>query len=277
MGRIYKQNFPEIVKIGDVELPIAVQVQVSEGGKVIVKHNGIKEQTGWKDRKVKIWGRLEGEGDTDDEKEESIQGHIKNIKALGRKEEALTIVSKTTDNEGIKKIVLEDDPAITVIQDFYYSRNLVITGWEDEETENSDELAKKKKEDKEQITESKKKEPEKETTVKKGDTLSKLAAKNYGNAQLWEVIYQANKDTVGPDPNKIIPGQNLVIPKLKTEDWEYTVKKGDSYNSIAKSEYTVVRYAGKIKKANDYQTLVEGDILTIPALQSQEEKNFAGK
>jgi hypothetical protein len=51
-------------------------------------------------------------------------------------------------------------------------------------------------------------------TVVSGDWLSKLAAKYYGNMHKWPVIYEANRDVIGGDPNVIKPGQQLLIPAL---------------------------------------------------------------
>ena len=48
-------------------------------------------------------------------------------------------------------------------------------------------------------------------TVAKGDTLSKIAKQFYGKASKWRAIHAANKDAV-PDPDRIYPGQVLVIP-----------------------------------------------------------------
>jgi nucleoid-associated protein YgaU len=48
-------------------------------------------------------------------------------------------------------------------------------------------------------------------TVVKGDNLAKIAQRFYGK-QDWQRIYNANRATIGPDPNKIYPGQVLVIP-----------------------------------------------------------------
>ncbi|WPH58886.1 hypothetical protein SEA_LUCKYSOCKE_182 [Streptomyces phage LuckySocke] len=45
-------------------------------------------------------------------------------------------------------------------------------------------------------------------TVQQGDTLSGIAAK-YGKD--WHKVYQANRDTIGSDPNLIYPGQKLVV------------------------------------------------------------------
>jgi len=44
--------------------------------------------------------------------------------------------------------------------------------------------------------------------VQQGDTLSGIAAK-YGKD--WHKVYQANRDTIGSDPNLIYPGQKLVV------------------------------------------------------------------
>jgi nucleoid-associated protein YgaU len=49
-------------------------------------------------------------------------------------------------------------------------------------------------------------------TVKSGDTLSKIAQQYYGNAQEYNKIFEANRDKL-KDPNKIQPGQQLVIPE----------------------------------------------------------------
>ena len=49
-------------------------------------------------------------------------------------------------------------------------------------------------------------------TIKSGDSLSKIAKQQYGNAADWQKIYQANKDTI-KDPNMIYPGQTIKIPE----------------------------------------------------------------
>jgi len=47
--------------------------------------------------------------------------------------------------------------------------------------------------------------------VKKGDTLSKIAVKYYGDPGLYNVIFEANKDRL-KDPDLIKIGQKLRIP-----------------------------------------------------------------
>ena len=48
-------------------------------------------------------------------------------------------------------------------------------------------------------------------TVQPGDTLSKIAREIYGDANQYMKIFDANRDKL-TDPDKIRPGQNLVIP-----------------------------------------------------------------
>ncbi len=49
--------------------------------------------------------------------------------------------------------------------------------------------------------------------VKSGDSLSKIAKQEYGDASKWPLIFEANKDVL-KDPDKIFPGQQLKIPPL---------------------------------------------------------------
>jgi nucleoid-associated protein YgaU len=44
-----------------------------------------------------------------------------------------------------------------------------------------------------------------------GDTLSKIAQRYYGDASLYNKIFEANRDVL-KDPNRISPGQKLRIP-----------------------------------------------------------------
>lgn len=49
--------------------------------------------------------------------------------------------------------------------------------------------------------------------VVRGDTLSAIAKKFYGNANLYPKIFEANKPMLS-DPDRIYPGQKLRIPAL---------------------------------------------------------------
>lgn len=48
-------------------------------------------------------------------------------------------------------------------------------------------------------------------TVKEGDTLSKIAQREYGDAGEWRRIFEANRNSI-EDPDLIYPGQKLQIP-----------------------------------------------------------------
>jgi nucleoid-associated protein YgaU len=51
-------------------------------------------------------------------------------------------------------------------------------------------------------------------TVAADETLSHIALKYYGSAvrEKWMLIYEANKETIGENPNLIHPGMMLNIP-----------------------------------------------------------------
>jgi nucleoid-associated protein YgaU len=49
-------------------------------------------------------------------------------------------------------------------------------------------------------------------TIEKGDTLSAIAKRYYGDASAYTRIFEANKDIID-DPDRIFPGQKIRIPK----------------------------------------------------------------
>ena len=50
-------------------------------------------------------------------------------------------------------------------------------------------------------------------TVKEGDSLSRIAGEVYGDVMKYEGIFEANKPML-THPDKIYPGQVLIIPEL---------------------------------------------------------------
>jgi nucleoid-associated protein YgaU len=50
-------------------------------------------------------------------------------------------------------------------------------------------------------------------TVVSGDSLSRIAKREYGDADKWRVIFEANRDKVS-NPDLIHPGQILTIPPI---------------------------------------------------------------
>lgn len=49
-------------------------------------------------------------------------------------------------------------------------------------------------------------------TLQPGDTLALIAQKSYGDGNLWQLIYDANRNTIGDNPNQLQVGTVLVIP-----------------------------------------------------------------
>ncbi len=54
--------------------------------------------------------------------------------------------------------------------------------------------------------------PPKTYTVKKGDCLWNIAKQFYGSGADYTKIFEANKGTIGGNPNRIYPGQVFTIP-----------------------------------------------------------------
>ena len=53
--------------------------------------------------------------------------------------------------------------------------------------------------------------------VQSDETLSHISLKYYGSAakDKWMIIYEANKEIIGDNPNIIRPGMELIIPDFK--------------------------------------------------------------
>ena len=51
-----------------------------------------------------------------------------------------------------------------------------------------------------------------EYIVQAGDTLSQIALRFYGDGNMWQLIYQHNKERIGNNPHFIYPGLKLIIP-----------------------------------------------------------------
>ena len=57
--------------------------------------------------------------------------------------------------------------------------------------------------------------PTTEYVVKDGDSLSVIAKSLYHDGTAWEIIFDANKETLNGKPNFVKPGTKLVIPAVK--------------------------------------------------------------
>jgi nucleoid-associated protein YgaU len=114
-------------------------------------------------------------------------------------------------------------------------------------------------------------------TVQPGDTLSSIAQRAYndGSQASWMVIYSANQQVIGGNPNQIRPGQVLTIPAIQIKSGTtYTVQPGDTLSSIALRAYgnAAEHYWHKIYKANkdiigdNPNQIRPGQVLDIPVL-----------
>ena len=50
-------------------------------------------------------------------------------------------------------------------------------------------------------------------TIVKGDSLSRIAKRFYGNAMKYPVLFEANREVI-KDPDRIYPGQVIRVPDL---------------------------------------------------------------
>lgn len=50
--------------------------------------------------------------------------------------------------------------------------------------------------------------------IQKGDSLSAIAKRQYGDAGKWKMLYEANKDLID-NPDLIYPGQRIRLPEEK--------------------------------------------------------------
>ena len=114
-------------------------------------------------------------------------------------------------------------------------------------------------------------------TVQPGDTLSSIAQSAYNDSSqaAYMVIYSANRQVIGGNPNLIRPGQVLTIPVIQIKSGTtYTVQPGDTLSAIALRAYgnAAEHYWHKIYKANkdvigdDPNLIRPGQELDIPVL-----------
>lgn len=117
--------------------------------------------------------------------------------------------------------------------------------------------------------------PSKTYVVRQGDDLSKISERAYNDGSLSRLIYDANTNVIGSDPESILPGQILYIPILPTNTSprpgeEYIVLPGDYLFLIAERAYgdgnrsNVIYEANRDDIGSDLTVLVPGQRIHIP-------------
>ena len=80
--------------------------------------------------------------------------------------------------------------------------------------------------------------------IKRGDFLTKIALREYGDASMWRDIYSWNKDEIGDNPDRLYPYNFLSLKRESTdvrdcepEFFDYTVQSGDTAWNLAQRVY----------------------------------------
>ena len=126
-------------------------------------------------------------------------------------------------------------------------------------------------------------------TIQKGDTLSGLARKFYGDPKLRHVIQQANVNVI-PDPEVLRVGEKIQIPsrpeltpagptakELMTSRETYIVQPRDTLSKISRMHYgdssgVELIYQANKDKITDKNVLKPGTTLIIPPMPKKEDK-----
>jgi len=56
-----------------------------------------------------------------------------------------------------------------------------------------------------------------EYVVQPGDTLRSIALEQYGDAEQWQRIYDANRAAIGPNPDALVVGSKLELPAPQSQ------------------------------------------------------------
>lgn len=106
-----------------------------------------------------------------------------------------------------------------------------------------------------------------EYTVKRNESLWKIAERFLGHGTAWTQIRDLNVAALGENPSYIEPGMVLRIPQVDAgapDDGTYVVAPGDTLSGIAKDELGDARRYGEIFEASTGTAQPDGRRLTDP-------------
>lgn len=91
-------------------------------------------------------------------------------------------------------------------------------------------------------------------SVKRGDTLMKIAFENYGDLYRWREIYEANRSVI-QDPNNVPPGTQLTLNgagmvQVERNGEQYMIHRGETLGTISKNVYGSARKWKKLWENN---------------------------
>lgn len=146
-----------------------------------------------KDAGKKIFGSKEAEAPTEERAELKASALLDHVKALGLKYKTIKI-----------RLVADDVTLEGEVEAQEDAEKIVLAVGNVEGVDTVDNL----------MTVADPKPEAQYHTVEKGEWLSKIAKKYYGDANKYNVIFEANKPML-EHPDKIYPGQVLRIPNLE--------------------------------------------------------------
>ena len=96
--------------------------------------------------------------------------------------------------------------------------------------------------------------------IQKGEYLSVIAKKYYGKANYWRELALINR---APDSDLVFPGEEIVIPSLKTIKEVHRTRWLSKVNSVVKQDEEIIAHASQIKEKIEYAETLPDSTLKV--------------
>lgn len=106
-------------------------------------------------------------------------------------------------------------------------------------------------------------------TTKSGDSLQKIAKEIYGDAEKWNVIYEANRDQI-KNPNKIWSNQTLTLPDTESVTVQNSEQTAEETNNESTEAPDVATDASALLQ-NVYNLMAAQDYNAMHAVDGSDE------